>query len=79
MSSEAQGWEGAPLRTAVLERLAELRPVEIYVDYQVDWDLLLDLRGELPAIVRGKIGLFDERKIERYWREHGHQAHHALE
>lgn len=68
----------ADLRTAVLEWLAEVGPIDIYVDYQTDWDLLIDLCYELPPTVRGKIGLFDEQEIERYWRENGRQAHHAL-
>lgn len=66
------------IREALLPWLTQLGPVEIFVDYSTDWDLLLDLCGELPSTVAGKLGAFDPKAIERYWQEEGRKNHHAL-
>lgn len=50
------------VKEALLSWLGQLGPVEIYVDYQTDWDLFLDLCTELPPSVTGKLGAFDPKR-----------------
>lgn len=68
----------AEIREALLTWLSQVGPLDIYVDYRTDWDLLLDLCEDLPANVAGQFVEFDGREIERYWAENGRRAHHAL-
>jgi hypothetical protein len=70
------------LRTALLawiEQFAGEADRFFCMDYTGDWDLLVDLLGEVPAGWHGVLvgELIDYDRMERYFREHGGR-HHAL-
>lgn len=65
--------------------LAQFDDVEVCVDYSTDWEFFMMLIGDLGAIempkriegrnIWNEIAAVD---VERYWKEYGRQAHHAL-
>ena len=64
---------------AWLDQFAEEPERILCVDYAGDWELLLDLIGELPPgwVAQQVNAQLDPTRLETYYREHGGR-HHAL-
>jgi hypothetical protein len=70
------------LRVALLkwlEQFSEESDRFFFMDYAGDWDLLVDLLGDIPAGWRGLLGrqLISQERVESYFHEHPGR-HHAL-
>jgi hypothetical protein len=68
------------LRSALLAWLDQFggEPEKVFcVDYAGDWDLLIDLLGEVPEGWEGLHVAVDSGRLETYFAEHGGR-HHAL-
>lgn len=79
----AHPYSTCELRDALLNWLRQLTPQEseclVCVDNVIDWDLLIDLLGEVPSKCRGVLvgHLSDPARKEAYFSQHGGR-HHAL-